>query len=101
MVRNRAENRVSGNLPQEAAHHVLEQSYRLSLNKANYHVAENGANCVEALVSGTDVAQPGIIQQDLLNNEDGHRLGELAAGLHDTETEGDDLGCQEEGDGGR
>ena len=80
---------------------MLQQPDRLSLNKPNNHIAEHGANCVEPLVSGADVTEARVIQQDLLNDEDSNRLGELTAGLHDTETEWNDLSCQQEGDGGR
>lgn len=37
----------------------------------------------ESLVRLTDVGQAGLVQQDLLQDEGGHRLGQLAARLHD------------------
>lgn len=80
---------------------MLEQPYRLGLDEANNHIAEHGPNGVESLVCGTDVAQARVIQQNLLNNEDGHRLGQLASRFHNTETEWNDLSGQEESDGGR
>ena len=88
-------------IPQEATHDVLEKAYRLSLDKANHHVAENGTNGVEPLIGCADISQPRIIKQNLLNDEDGDRLGELTTSLHDAQAQRDYLGRQEEGDSRR
>lgn len=37
------------------------------------------------------IGQPRFVEQDLLYNEDGDRLGELGTCLHDAEAEWDDL----------
>jgi hypothetical protein len=39
-----------------------------------------------------------IIEKDLLNDEYGHGLAELGAGLHDSEAERDNFGGEEEVD---
>lgn len=61
-------------LPQEAAHDMLEKTHSLSLDKANDHVTKHGSDGVEALVGSTDVAKASVIKQDLLYDEDGHRF---------------------------
>jgi hypothetical protein len=38
-----------------------------------------------------NIGQPRFVEQDLLHDEDGDRLGEFRAGLHDAEAEWDDL----------
>ena len=85
-------------LPQEASYHMLQQSGGLLLNELGHHVAQDGPDCVESLVGGADVVQAVVVQQDLLDNEDGNGLAELRAGLHDAEAQGDDLGGQQEVD---
>lgn len=77
---------------------MLQQPRSLLFHELANHVAENGPNSIESLVGGTDVVQPVVVQQDLLNNEDGNSLAELGASLHDSETEGNYLGSQEEVD---
>lgn len=78
------------------ANDVLEQPNSARLFDARDHVGEDSANGVEALVGLANVGEADIIEQDLLDNEDGDRLAELAAGLHDSQTQGDDLGAEEE-----
>lgn len=87
-----------GYSPQEAAHNVLEQSCGLLLNELGYHVAEDSSNSVKSLVGGTDVVETVVIQQNLLDDEDGNSLAELRTGLHDTQTERNDLGGQKKVD---
>lgn len=77
---------------------MLEKPSCLLFHKLCNHVTEDSANSVETLVGSADVVQTVIIQQDLLNYEDGHSLAELRSGLHDAEAEGDDLGGQEKVD---
>lgn len=45
-----------------------------------------------------DVGESHVVQQNLLHDERGHRLGQFTASLHDTETERDDLRLQQEVD---
>lgn len=75
---------------------MLEQTHGLLLHKLGDHVTKHGAHGIEALVCLTNVCQTGIIQKDLLDNEDGHGLGQLRAGFHDAQTEGDDFGGEQE-----
>ena len=77
---------------------MLEQPSRLLLNQLRHNVAEDGPDSVEALIRGTDVVEPVVVKQNLLNDEDRHSLAELAARLHDPEAEGNDLGREEEVD---
>lgn len=77
---------------------MLEQPHRLLLDELCDHVAQDGADRVESLVGGADICQADIIQQDLLDDKDGHRLAQLRARLHDTQAEGDDLGGEQEVD---
>lgn len=70
-------------IPQEAADHMLKQSYSLGLDKANNHIAQDRSDGVEALVGGTDVAETSVIKQDLLHDENCHRFGQFTTCLHD------------------
>jgi hypothetical protein len=64
-------------LPKKAANNVLQQPSRLLLHELRDHVAEHRANSVETLISSADVVESMIIEEDLLDNEDGNRLAEL------------------------
>lgn len=77
---------------------MLEEADSLGLDEGGNHVGENGANGVEALVRLANVLEAKVVEENLLDNEDGDRLGELRASLHDAEAEGDDLGREEEVD---
>jgi len=81
--------------PKIATDDVLKESNRLGLDELVDHVAEDGADGEEALVGMTDVGEPGLIEKDLLHDEDRDRLGKFRAGFHDAEAEGDDL-CRKE-----
>jgi hypothetical protein len=63
---------------------MFEQPDCLDLDKASHHVAQYCADCVEAFVCGTYIAQTSVIQKDFLHDEDGNGLGQLGASLHDT-----------------
>lgn len=71
---------------------MLEQPNSLLVNQLVYHVAEDGADGIEALVRLANVRQPKVIEEDLLNDEDGDRLAKFRPGFHDTQTERNDLG---------
>ena len=75
---------------------MLEQADGLGVHQLSDHIAEDGADGVEALVCLADVPEAGFVEEDLLNDEDGNGLGELGARLHDAQAERDDLGGQEE-----
>ena len=83
---------------QEAAHHVLQEPRGLLLDQLSNHIAQNCTDGVEPLVGSANVVQAVVVQQDLLHDEDGDRLAELRAGLHDAQAKGDDLGGKEEVD---
>ena len=85
-------------IPEKATHDVLEESCRLLFDKLRDHVAQHRSNSVESLIGGTNIIQPMIIEKDLLNDEYGHGLAELGAGLHDSEAERDNFGGEEEVD---
>ena len=57
------------------------------------HTHQHGGDVGEPLEGLTDVRQPGLVQQDLLQDEGGDRLRELAPRLHYPQAEGDDLCC--------
>lgn len=56
---------------------MLQQTDRLLFNKLIDHVAEDSTHSVKAFVGLTDVGKTDVIEQYLLNNENGHRLAEL------------------------
>lgn len=77
---------------------MFEKPSRLLLYQLSNHVAEDSADSVEALISGTDVVKTVVIKQDLLYDENSNRLAELRAGLHDSQAEGNNLGRKEKVD---
>ncbi len=81
--------------PEVTTDNVLEQPDCLRLDELVDHVAENGPDGEEALVGMANISQPSFVEQDFLDNEDGNRLGEFGASLHDAEAERDDL-CRKE-----
>lgn len=85
-------------IPKEAPDYMLKQPCSLLLHQLANHVAEDSADSVEALVRGTDVVQAIVIEQNLLNDEDGNSLGQLGAGFHNPQAEGNDFSRQEEVD---
>jgi hypothetical protein len=56
---------------------VFEESDRLRLDELIDHVAKDGADGEKALIGVTDVREPGLVEEDLLYDEDCYRLGEL------------------------
>jgi hypothetical protein len=77
---------------------MLQKPDRLRIHQIVHHRAQDGADGVESLVRLTDVRQAEIVEQDLLDDEDGDCFREFRSGLHDAEAEGDDLGGEEEVD---
>lgn len=77
---------------------MLQQPHRLTLHQLIHHVAQHRPNGIEPLVRLADVGQSQVVQQDLLNDEDGDGFGEFRASLHDSEAERDDFGGEEEVD---
>jgi hypothetical protein len=60
-----------------ATNDMFEESDRLRLDELIDHVAKDGADGEKALIGVTDVRQPGLVEEDLLYDEDCYRLGEL------------------------
>jgi hypothetical protein len=89
---------IRGDKPQEAADDVLEQTDSLLLDQLVDHVAEDGADGVEAFVRLADVGEASVVEEDFLDDEDGDGLAQLGAGLHDAEAQRDDLSRKEEVD---
>lgn len=75
---------------------MLQKADRLLLHQLRHHVAEYSADGVEPLIGMAYVAKAGIVQKYLLNDENGDRLAELRAGLHDPKTERYNLRGQQE-----
>jgi hypothetical protein len=86
--------------PKVATNDVLEESDRLRLYELVNHVAKDSADSEKAFVGVTDIREASLVKEDLLHDENGNRLGEFRAGLHDAETKGDDLGGKKEVDYG-
>jgi len=79
-----------------ATNDMFEESDRLGFDELVDHVAEDRADGEEAFVGVTNIGEPGLVEEDLLDDEDRNRFGEFRAGFHDAETEWDDLGGEEE-----
>lgn len=77
---------------------MLQQTNRLLFDQLIDHVGEDGANRVKALVRLANVRKSQVIQQNLLDNENSHRLAQLRAGLHYAKAQGYDFGREEEVD---
>jgi hypothetical protein len=58
-------------------HDMLEQSHSLRLHKLVHHIAQNGSDSVEPLVGVANIRQARLIEQNLLNDENGDGFGEL------------------------
>lgn len=75
---------------------MFEESDSLRLDELIDHVAKDGTDGEKALIGVTDVREPSLVKEDLLYDEDCYRLGELRAGFHDAEAEGNNLCGKEE-----
>ena len=84
--------------PKETSHDVLEKSDCLLLHQLSDHIAEDSAHRIEPFVGRTNVRQTDVIEEDLLNDEDGNGLAELRSGFHNTKAQRDNLGGQKEVD---
>ena len=47
------------------------------------HVAEDCANGVEPLIRMADIRETGLVEKDLLDDENGNRFGKLRSSFHD------------------
>lgn len=77
---------------------MLEQPGCLRLHELCDHITKDGPNGIEALIGGTYVSKPIVVEQNLLDDKDGNRLAKLGASLHDPQAEGDNLRRQKEVD---
>lgn len=77
LVSNRSKSSHKSVLPKKAADDMLEQAHSLLLHKLIDHVAKHSPHSIKALVCLANVRKPNVIQQDLLHDEDSHRLAEL------------------------
>lgn len=77
---------------------MLKQAHSLLVHKLSNHITQHGPNSIEAFVSLADILQAHIIEQDLLDDEDGDGLAELGARFHDAQAKRDDFGREEEVD---
>jgi hypothetical protein len=80
---------------------VLQQPNGLRFHQLVHHVTQYRPHSVEPLICVTDIRQACLVQKDLLNDEDRNRLGELRAGLHNSQTERDYLRREKEVDHSR
>lgn len=51
-------------------HYMLQQANCLGLHQLVDHVAEDGTDGIKPLVSVADVGETGLVEKDLLDNED-------------------------------
>lgn len=77
---------------------MLKKPSRLLLHQLSNHVAKYGTDRIEPFVGSTYIVQPGVVEQNLLHDEDGNGFRQLGACLHDPKAERNDLGRQEEVD---
>ena len=62
---------------------MLQEPDRLLLHELGNHVAQDGPDSVKAFVGMANVRETDVVKKDLLNDENGDRLAELGARLHD------------------
>lgn len=77
---------------------MLQQAHGLLLHELVHHVTQHSAHGVEALVGLADIGKAGVIEKNLLYNEDSYSLAKLGARLHDAQAQRDNLGSEKEVD---
>ena len=77
---------------------MFQQPHRLTFDQLIHHVAQHRPHRVEPLVRLTYVGQSEVVEEDLLNDEDGYCFGEFGSCFHDSKAERDDFGGEEEVD---
>ena len=77
---------------------MLEQPDRLSLHQLVHHVTEDGPNSVESFICVTDVRQAGLIEKDLLDDEDSNGFRKFGSSFHDTQAQRDNFSREKEVD---
>ncbi len=81
---------------QVASHDMLEETRRRLLGQIEHHEAEDLGDVREALVGLADVGEARVVGEYLLQDECGHRFGQLAAVLHDFQAQRNDFGAEQE-----
>lgn len=81
-----------------ASDDVLEETNGARLLDSGYHVGQDRANGIEALVSLAHVRETDVVEEDLLYDEDGDGLTKLGTSLHDSKAQRDDLCAEEKSD---
>ena len=84
------------NEPQEASHNMLEKPNGLLIHKLGNHIAKDGADRIETLVSLADVLKTHVVKQNLLDDEDSNSLAEFRTSLHDAQAKRNDLSGEKE-----
>lgn len=79
-----------------AADDVLQETHGGVQMHGVQHVGEDRGDRVEALSRGADIVEAHVIEQDLLDDERGDGFGQLGAGFHDAQAQGNDLGLEQE-----
>ena len=77
---------------------MLEQPYRLGLHQILDHNLKHIDDSIKPLVCVANIIQPHLVEQNLLDNKNRDRLGELGAVLHYPKTQRYDFGGEEEVD---
>lgn len=77
---------------------MLQQPNRLCFHELIHHVAQHSADGIKPFIRMADVRQARLVEEDLLNNEDGNRFGQLRTCFHDTKTKWNDFSREEEVD---
>jgi len=85
-------------IPQKTPNNMLQQPHRLLIHQLRHHVTKHSPHGIEPLIRLANILQTHVVEQNLLDDEDSNRLAEFRAGLHDTQTERDDFGGEEEVD---
>lgn len=65
---------------------MLQETDGLGIDELVDHVVEDGRDGIEAFVGLADVVKTGLIEEDLLHDENGDCFREFAACLHDAKT---------------
>ena len=77
---------------------MLQKPHCLIFNQLSDHVAKDRSDCVKSLVGLTNICKAHVIEEDLLDYKNSHRLAQLRSSLHNAKTKRDNLGSKEEVD---
>ena len=77
---------------------MLKKSCCLLLHQLRNHIAQDRSHSIESLICGADVVQSMIIEENLLDDEDGHCFAELRTGFHYSKAQRNDFCGQQEVD---